>query len=473
MAKFFLGIIFILLSFYSYSQNFLGLGTPTNKGRFPTNSGIKQSSGLALDPSGANSYWTHNDQGNPLNILYKFSPTTGNINVILEDSVVVSGTINYDWEDLAKDKLGNLFICQTGKNCTPNGDPIECPGRFVYKIHKVKFSDLNAGLGEVIPQTFYFKYPKTGYEINNCSANDTVFVNAEAAIWFKNRLYIFTKDIWSKNTNNCGGWQQGYTYLFKVNLLGGSTEANPLVAEYVSKFNLKVLPTDLAPQYQVTGAAISPDSTILALCTYGRVWHFRNFIDDHFFANTVNYFDYSLDGINPLTRSYEGIEFKNNSVITLSVDNQNGRISEIDLDQITLGVTNTNDDGPGSLRMALRSTTAGDTLRFTPFVINSTINLTSGPLIFQQNICINQPNTDIVKIASATNQNLLTIDQNSTAILKNLELYCANVAADKGIINYGNLFIENITVNNNSNIGVLLKNFGNINVNGKLIFSQN
>lgn len=467
-------IFIVLIQFNANAQNYLGLSTPiVDKGRFPINSGITQASGLAVDPDGI-SYWTHNDQGNPKNKIYKFVPTSANIDVILKDSVMLTGTTNYDWEDMTKDSDGNLYICQTGKNCTPNGDPFECPSRFVYKIHKVKFQDLNAGgVSDVTPETFYFVYPKTGYDLNNCMINDTVFVNSEATIWYNGQLYIFTKDIWSKNTNNCGGWVTGYTYLFKLNLVSGSTQANPLVAQYVNKFNLRLTGTEPSTHYQVTGAAISPDNSILALTTYGRMWNFRNFVGDQFFANTANYFDYSIDGINPTTRPYEGIEFKNNSVVTLCVDNVHGRISEIDVDQLTLCVTNTNDTGPGSLRTALVSATAGDTLKFAPNMIDSTIALSSGPLLVNQNISIIQPITNIVKILGDSSFNIFTIGNDISVNFTNINLYCTKSFANKGLINYGNLSLENVNIFSNSFDGNSLNNSGKITLTGNFNLLKN
>jgi hypothetical protein len=100
---------------------------------------------------------------------------------------------------LAEDTSGHIYICQIGKNCNENSDTNECPNRFVFKIHKVSLAALNhPDSNNVTPQTYYFKYPLTGYDVNNCHVGDTVFVNAESAIWYNGAIYVFSKNIWSK-----------------------------------------------------------------------------------------------------------------------------------------------------------------------------------------------------------------------------------------------------------------------------------
>ncbi|MFZ1788555.1 MAG: hypothetical protein WAT92_09595, partial [Saprospiraceae bacterium] len=135
----------LMLLWYCQSlvgQNNLGAAKVQNKGRFPAAGVITQSSGLALDPDGIH-FWTHNDQGNATTKIYKFLPANGNTTVAIVDSVQVVGHQNLDWEDMAKDQNGNLYLCQTGKNCNALS-PSECPGRYLYKILKMPFASLNA-----------------------------------------------------------------------------------------------------------------------------------------------------------------------------------------------------------------------------------------------------------------------------------------------------------------------------------------
>lgn len=204
-----------LLSNALVAQVYQGLVIPDKKGRFGNASEITQASGLALDANHV-SLWTHNDQGNPTTKVYKILTASGEQTITIEKVVSILNVQNLDWEDLAEDDAGYIYVCQTGKNCNANSDPNECPARYIFKIHKLNLASLNhPDSTSVTPQTFYFKYPLTGYDVNNCHPYDTVFVNCEATIWLSNAIYLFTKNIWSKSTNNCGGWTDGYTYLFK------------------------------------------------------------------------------------------------------------------------------------------------------------------------------------------------------------------------------------------------------------------
>ncbi|MEP6646025.1 MAG: hypothetical protein ABJC12_02975 [Saprospiraceae bacterium] len=440
-------ILPILLLFNTiHAQVYQGLVVPDKKGRFGPTSEITQASGLALDNNGI-SLWTHNDQGNATTKVYKILTASGETTITIQKEVNILNAQNLDWEELANDNTGNIYLCQTGKNCNANSDPVECPPRFIFKIHKLSLASLNnPDSNSVTPLTYYFKYPLTGYDVNNCHVSDTVFVNCEAVIWYGGAIYLFTKNIWSKVTNNCGGWIDGYTYLFKLNLNNGSSMQNPLVAQYMGKVNLKMSPTEDPAKYNVTAAAISPDLTILSMTTYGRIWQFRNFTGDQFFSGTGIYNDYSSTGLDTITRGYEGLEFMNNHYVTLCVDGVNGRLSGIDLDSLALWVRNTNNAGPGSLRNALLGATEGDTLHFKPSIVNDTIRLTTAPLTFNRNINLIQPNGQPVYLKSFTT-NSVNIPTGKIISFKNINIICGN-AIDAGILNDGALTIENVKIFN-------------------------
>src|SRR6187549_3473881 len=119
-------VLLLLTHCILQSQVYQGLVIPDRKGRFGTTSEITQASGLALDANGV-SLWTHNDQGNPTTKLYKILTSTGEQTITIEKQVNINHTVNLDWEDLAQDVSGNIFICQVGKNCNANSDSLECP----------------------------------------------------------------------------------------------------------------------------------------------------------------------------------------------------------------------------------------------------------------------------------------------------------------------------------------------------------
>ena len=458
-------LLWLLISSLPVSaQVYQGLVVPDNKGRFPSASEITQASGLALDVNNS-SFWTHNDQGSPFTKLYKFSPTNGTANVVIEKQVDILNVQNLDWEDLAKDNQGNIYICQTGKNCNTNSDPVECNPRYIFKVHKIPLATLNApGSTSVTPETFYFKYPLSGFDVNNCKATDTVFVNCEAAVWLNNALYFFSKSIWSKKTNNCGGWVTGYTYMFKLVPAAGSSMQNPLVAQYAGKVNLKMNASDVDGKYSVTGADISPDGRVLSLITYGRLWQFRNFTGDNFFGGSAAYADYSTTGADTIIRGYEGVAFLNNHYAMLCVDGANGRVSGINVDSIALWVRNKNDDGPGSLRHALRTASAEDTIHFVPQLINDTIQLSS-PLTFSRNIHIVQPAGSAIFLKSPPASSAITVPTGLSIKLTGINIICRS-ASNPGIVNNGTLALENIQLITTNLVSARILNNGRISLKG-------
>ena len=454
----------LLISLYFFlsdpvgAQIYQGLQVPFNLGRFGNASPITQASGLALDPNGT-SFWTHNDQGNPTTSLYKFLPATGNQMITIQKEVNLLNVTNLDWEDLAQDANGNIYVCQIGKNCNENSDPDECPNRFVFKIHKVPLATLNhPDSNSVTPQTYFFKYPLSGYENNNCESGDTVFVNSEAAIWYDGAIYIFTKNIWSKPTNNCGDWENGYTYFFKVNLSEGSTMENPIVATYKGKVNLKINSTEAAAKYQVTAAAISPDTSTLALTTYGRLWLFRHFTSDSFFNGTAMYVDYSGTGSDTITRGYEGIEFKNNNYLDVCVDGINGRISGILEDSISLWVKQDGNTGPGSLRNAALCADEGDTLRFKASLYLDTIHLTTAPVVFNSHINIVLAEGQKVFIEALTTP-VFTVTAGQNVEMHNLNIL-GHDTDESAVINQGTLILKDVDIRQFNTLNPGLKNLG-------------
>jgi hypothetical protein len=368
--------------------------------------------------------------------------------ITIQKEVEILNVENLDWEDMAKDDAENLYLCQIGKNCNANSDPVECPPRYIYKIHKLSLASLNHPDSlSVTPVTYYFKYPLTGYDVDNCSEDDTVFVNCEAAIWHDDAIYLFTKNIWSKNTNNCGGWINGYSYLFKLSLQEESSMEEPLVAEYIGKYNFKLTPDDITTNYQVTAAALNVDASILAIVTYGRVWQFRNFSGDAFFDGTQMYSLYSNTGLDTITRGYEGIEFMNDHKVTLCVDGVNGRLSGIDLDSIALWVRNTNNTGPGSLRHSVLGMSAGDTIRFTPQVTQDTVTITGSSLTLVRSGVLKSSPFDPVCIESQ-NEVLFTIPSGVTVTLEGLHLRCTDTDSacvqNDGTLNMTDIMISHV-----------------------------
>src|SRR3712207_6165966 len=76
---------------------------------------VKESSGLELAPD-ETAFWTHADSGNPPKI-YRVN-TAGK----LLQTYDIPNTTNLDWEDLAKDNQGYLYIGDFGNNSNTRKD---------------------------------------------------------------------------------------------------------------------------------------------------------------------------------------------------------------------------------------------------------------------------------------------------------------------------------------------------------------
>src|SRR5438105_13690216 len=67
--------------------------------------------------------------------------------------------------------------------------------------------------------------------------------------------------------------------------------------------------------------------------------------------------------------------------------------------QATLIVTNTNDNGAGSLRDTIAAANDGNTIQFDPALNGQTIMLTSGELVIDKNITISGPGPALLTVS--------------------------------------------------------------------------
>lgn len=184
---------------------------------------INESSGLEL-AEGKDDFWTINDGGGSPS-LYKID-----INGCLLDSVRIPNTSNIDWEDLAKDSLGNIYIGDFGNNLNARKN------LRIYKVNK-DFSRVD---------TIKFAYPDQKdfppeYENRN--------FDVEAFFWYSSKLYLISK--------NRG---KGPVKLYGLPDLSGEYKA--------------LLIQELPINGMVTAADINDNGTEVAILTYGKVYFF-------------------------------------------------------------------------------------------------------------------------------------------------------------------------------------------------------
>lgn len=192
--------------------------TPQKVGRLPAV--IQESSGLVLADSGK--LYTLSDGGNP-SVIYTISYSGE-----LLDSLVLP-LPNRDWESLARDTKGNLYIGDFGNNLNNRSNLA------VYKISPALQID-----------TIWFHYPE---QIQFPAAEQERFYDCEAMVWDRQQLHLFTKSRSDK-------FSRYYTL---------PDSAGKFSAQLQAKLPIKGL---------VTGADISDDGQLLALLTYGKVYFF-------------------------------------------------------------------------------------------------------------------------------------------------------------------------------------------------------
>jgi hypothetical protein len=124
---------------------------------------------------------------------------------------------------------------------------------------------------------------------------------------------------------------------------------------------------------------------------------------------------------------------------------------------ITLSVSNLKDSGPGSLRQAIADAAAGDTITFR---VTGTITLTSGALVISQDLQINGPGPNKLKI-SGHHASRVFVVQGGTVTLAGITVTrgLADVnspilaSIGGGVLNYGSLTLSHVVVSDNAAIG--------------------
>lgn len=191
----------------------------TQLGQLP--SALRETSGLAHGPT-HDSFWTHNDGGNPAE-LYQI-----NTNGTLQETLPLPHLTNTDWEDLAEDNQGNLYIADIGNNAQQRQN---------LRIYK---------LNPNTPQ----RYETIGlrYADQEAFPSPTRNFDCEAMAWHKGKLYLFSKN-WSRTNHT--------VKLYTLPDTPGEYALWPQDSTTIDAM--------------VTGADISPDGQKLALVTYGKV----------------------------------------------------------------------------------------------------------------------------------------------------------------------------------------------------------
>ncbi|MBC6607114.1 hypothetical protein H8B13_09810 [Hymenobacter sp. BT188] len=179
------------------------------------NKAVPESSGLArADKSGT--FYTHGDAGNSP-ILYKIDATG---KLLSETRLTVP---NQDWESLAQDNRGNIFVVDAGNNNNSRQDLA------IYRLNPASPKQIGAIRFTYADQR---EFPPAKGERN---------FDCEAALWHDGMVYLFTRDRANQTTSK----------VYAVPDKPGQQTARLL--------------TSLSLDGEVTDADLSPDGKRLAL----------------------------------------------------------------------------------------------------------------------------------------------------------------------------------------------------------------
>lgn len=225
-----------------------------------------------------NTLWAHEDSGNE-NKIYKIA-ADGSV----AQAIKIEGSVNTDWEDIASDAQGNLYIGNFGNNDNKRKDLC------IYKL------DVNQ-LGKVA-YTINFYYP----EQKEFPPKKSEFIyDVEAFFEHNGNFYLFTK-------NRSKGFD-GSVNVYKVPNKAGNHAAQRMgTIQTCGKYR----------SCAITAADISADGTKAVLLSGEKVWLITDFGDGDFASGTVQELDlghYSQK---------EGICFKDNDTLLIA-DEKDGK----------------------------------------------------------------------------------------------------------------------------------------------------
>ena len=234
---------------------------------------LNEVSGIEQTPN-SDVYWMINDHGNTP-ILYGV-----NLSGEIQQRLKIN-TNNHDWEDLASDKEGNIYIGDFGNNDNKRKN---------LSILKISNESLNSSK-KINAKSISFYYPEqTKFPPKHTERH----FDCESFLFFNDSLFLFTKSRDPKNI--------GKTNLYKIPAITGHHEA-----KFVSTFGTK---GDNGSW--VTSADINSLGNKVVLLTEKSVFMFSNFKSSNFFTGTLTEIPFNFKSQN------ESVIFKNDSTLFIT-----------------------------------------------------------------------------------------------------------------------------------------------------------
>lgn len=250
---------------------------------------ISESSGIVKSRQWENVYWTHNDSGDKARIF----PIRKDGTIIIPEwiadyeGVMIPDAVNIDWEDIATDNQGNLYIAACGNNSNMRRDLAVYLLKEPYPFAVGKTRILKK-IPFYLPEQKSFPPTKLNFDV-------------EALFWADDMLYLLTKHR-----------DDDYTALYRFDSTDPNAE-NPLTL--CGKFRI---------YGQVTAADASPDGDSLAVLTYNGVWVFDS-------TAHKSYFDCNVLWLPIEAKQCEGICFDGNVLI---ISNEQRELFELPIEQL-------------------------------------------------------------------------------------------------------------------------------------------
>ncbi|MBK9290219.1 MAG: hypothetical protein IPM52_01080 [Bacteroidetes bacterium] len=349
------GLLLLLLPLNGWSQL-----VPRPMVRLPLQ--LRESSGLAFDDQPR--FWSHNDAGNSNQIFYL--DTLGNV----LRTITLQNVQNTDWEDLAADPQGNLYINDAGNNDN---------NRTNLAIHILSNPLLNPS-NQQQAQSITFQFPdQTAFPPPGNNRNFDI----EAIVWHSDSIFLFTKNRSSPTNGMCK--------MYALKASPGTQQA--MLRDSVF--------TGFTQDDRVTAAAISPSGNTLILLTRKGLHIFDDYADTHFLRGRKTFLPFQ-----PLPGQAEGIDFLDNHTLWMSEEgssNHAGTLYEVRLPP-TLHLNESGRHKPGC-RIVNNRLTFGDNMPGNALV-----------LIFDQTgrLCANTLATNLAEIPNLGSgiYNLMIINNN-------------------------------------------------------------
>lgn len=252
---------------------------------------LKEVSGIAYFPE-TKTLYTLEDSGNK-NAIYAID-SKGE----LVKTITISNATNVDWEDITRDKTGNIYIGDFGNNDNERRDLC------IYKLPK---NELNLDVAKA-EYKISFSYPE---QKEFPPKKKEMFYDVEGFFEHGGYFYLFTK-------NRSKGFD-GTAFIYKIRNAAGTQKA-VRIGEFktCNNYNHCVL----------TSATISPDGKKVALLSHDKVLLFKNFKGDLFHKGTQT--EISLNHFS----QKEAIVFKDNNTLLIADEKTNkigGKVYEFRL----------------------------------------------------------------------------------------------------------------------------------------------